>query len=294
MDLRLLRSFIAVADDQNICRAANKLHLTQSALSRRIKALESELGVTLLCRRAHSFSLTHAGRMLHKAGQELLRFDSDLEAKLKFEARQEILRIGYSPSLTGGMLGKAMHDFYQRKQNVRIEQYDITNKDMLSKLREGTIDMALTVVPDIESDDIRWQPIIEGCWRVIMSADHPWTSRKKVFAADFLHQELVIFHRTEYPAYWARVHPWLRTNKIPFRIAAECDGISSLLNAVEAGVGISLVPNRSITGVAAKVASRPLSGGPAAVVVSAGVRTHSQDNDILKLFVNCLQRAVGK
>ena len=60
MDLRLLRSFIAVADDQNICRAANKLHLTQSALSRRIKALESELGVTLLCRRAHSFSLTHA------------------------------------------------------------------------------------------------------------------------------------------------------------------------------------------------------------------------------------------
>ena len=85
MDLLLLRSFLAAADEQNICRASSNLHLTQSALSRRIKALENELGVVLLAREAHSFSLTPAGNFLHKHGPELLAHDAQLEGKVKLQ-----------------------------------------------------------------------------------------------------------------------------------------------------------------------------------------------------------------
>ena len=80
MELRQLRYFVAVAEEGNISRAAKKIFLTQSALSRQIKALEDEIGQCLLERQAHSIRLTPAGEILLREARDLLlRADQMLE-----------------------------------------------------------------------------------------------------------------------------------------------------------------------------------------------------------------------
>jgi molybdate transport repressor ModE-like protein len=74
MDLRQLRNFVAVAEQGNISQAAKEIYLTQSALSRQIKALEDEVGHPLLERQAHSIRLTSTGEVLLREGRELLQY----------------------------------------------------------------------------------------------------------------------------------------------------------------------------------------------------------------------------
>jgi len=289
MDLRLLRSFLAAADDQNICRAASNLHLTQSALSRRIKTFENELGVVLLDRGAHSFSLTSAGRMLHKHGPELLDHVAKLEEKIKAAACQQIIRVGYSPSLAAGLLAKAMQAFAGNHPRVRIELHDVTNKRMIADLCSKALDIALTVTPDIECEGILWQPIVQESWHVLISEKHPFCGQSVVMAESLAGQEIVIFDRTEYPAYWGRLQPWIRINKLAVKVSTECDGISSLTNAVEAGLGIAVVLERSIHGMTSHVISKPLVNGPETVAISVGVRRDSESDETILSFIESLK-----
>lgn len=291
MDLLLLRSFLAAADEQNICRASSNLHLTQSALSRRIKALENELGVVLLDRGAHSFSLTSAGRFLHKHGPELLDHDTKLEAKVKAAACQQVLRVGYSPSLAAGLLAKAMQAFARKHPRVRIELHDVTNKRMIADLCSKVLDIALTVKPDIESEGIHWQPIVQESWHVLISEKHPLRTQSVVMAEALTGQEIVIFDRTEYPAYWGRLHPWIRAKKLAVKVCTECDSISSLANAVEAGLGIAVVLERSIHGMSKHVISKTLVNGPETVSISVGVRRDSETNETILSFIEDLKNS---
>lgn len=291
MDLRLLRSFLAAATEQNICRAASNLHLTQSALSRRIKALETELDVALLDRGAHSFSLTSAGRLLQKYGPELLDHDAKLEEKVKFEASQQAIRVGYSPSLAAGLLARAMQAFAGIYPRVRIELHDVTNKRMIADLCCKALDIALTVTPDIEYESIHWRPIVQQSWHVLISDKHPLCMHSVVMAESLAGQEIVIFDRTEYPAYWGRLQPWIRANKLAVKVSTECDGISSLTNAVEAGLGIAVVLERSIHGMSKHVISKPLVNGPKTVSISAGVQRDSESDETILSFIEALKNA---
>ena len=94
MELRQLRYFIAAAEEGNISRAAQKIFLTQSALSRQIKALEEEIGQCLLERQAHSIRLTPAGETLLHAARELLQHADAVLEKVRAAGRELRLRVG--------------------------------------------------------------------------------------------------------------------------------------------------------------------------------------------------------
>ena len=98
---RQLRYFVAVAEAGNISRAAQKIFLTQPALSRQIKALEEEIGQCLLERQAHSIRLTPYGETLLREGRELLQH-ADLMLERVRAAGGLRLRVGYAPSLAAG------------------------------------------------------------------------------------------------------------------------------------------------------------------------------------------------
>src|SRR5205085_5151187 len=94
MELRQLRYFVAVAEEGNISRAAQKIFLTQPALSRQIKTLEDEIGQCLLTREAHSIQLTPAGEvLLHEARELLERAEAMLE-RVRFAGQGVRLRVG--------------------------------------------------------------------------------------------------------------------------------------------------------------------------------------------------------
>ena len=159
MELRQLRSFIAAAEEGNISRAAQRLNLTQPALSRQIKGLEEETGVALLERGAHSFKLTPAGEMLLREGRELIQRADGLLVRLQETARAQVLRVGYSPTLTAGLLGPAMEMFTQRHPRARVVLSDATSCEMVERLQKGELDVIVTVKPDREITNVTWETV---------------------------------------------------------------------------------------------------------------------------------------
>ena len=131
MDLRQLRNFVAVAEQGNISQVAKKIHLTQSALSRQIKALEDEVGHSLLARQAHSIRLTSTGEVLLREGRELLHHADQVLERVRIAGTGVRLRIGYAPSLAAGILSAAVENFTQTHPKAHVDLLDLSTTEML-------------------------------------------------------------------------------------------------------------------------------------------------------------------
>src|SRR5664279_412032 len=112
MELRHLRYFVIVAEEQNVTRAAERLHVSQPPLSRQIRDLEQELGVDLFRRTAKSLTLTEAGKIfLVEARAVLLRAEKAVLTVRAVAANERgQLRVGYAPSLTVEILPQALRE----------------------------------------------------------------------------------------------------------------------------------------------------------------------------------------
>ncbi|WP_166647322.1 LysR family transcriptional regulator [Prosthecobacter fusiformis] len=291
MELRPLRSFIAAAEDGNISRAATRLHLTQPALSRQIKGLEDELGVTLLERGAHSFSLTPAGELLLREGRVLLERADALENRVRATAKAQTIRVGYSPSLSAGILSPAMEAFSQVHPKARVELSDMTNQEMMDALVKGTLDVIVTVQPLKEMPEIIWTKVQQQTWRVALPRQHPLHAKKTLTPQDLNEQRLVVYSQRDYPDYWAFIGGWFKEHRINARIASECDGVTSLISAVEAGMGIALVVERIACLIPERIVLKPMSPQPQPIHISAGVLERQRNDKVFAVFVEELKRA---
>ncbi len=109
MELRHLRYFVAVAAHGSFNRAAEALHLTQPALSRQVKDLEEELGVPLLVRGQNTVKLTESGDLFYEEAREVLARANEAVQRVRGEARNETLRLGYAPSIIAGIMSAELH-----------------------------------------------------------------------------------------------------------------------------------------------------------------------------------------
>jgi DNA-binding transcriptional LysR family regulator len=293
MELRQLRSFVAVAEDGNISRAAQRLHLTQSALSRQIKALEEDLGVTLLDRGAHSIKLTQEGEVLLREGRQVLERADAAIAKVRAAGKAVTLRVGYAPSLTVGMLPVAIEAFTQRHPRVRVELQDLSSTEMQAGLEQGSLDVVVTVKPFKPASDAHWEPLHEEAWRVAINRNHPLHAKKTIAPADLDNQRMLLFCQRDYPEYWQRVTAWFKEHGINARVAGEYDGANSLVSAVEAGLGAALVVERMACSFPQRMLLKPIKPEPAPVCIAAGLPAARQNDPILRVFVEELKRAAG-
>src|SRR6059058_3848925 len=126
VELRHLRYFVAVAEMENVSRAALKLHVSQPALSRQIRDLEDEIGFCLLERTAKSVRLTEAGRAFLNDARELLRQADEAVKKARAIASEEPteLHIGYSPAPFAEVLPKILRAFQRAMPNVHVRLHD--------------------------------------------------------------------------------------------------------------------------------------------------------------------------
>lgn len=290
MELRQLRSFIAVAEDGVISRAAQRLHLTQSALSRQIKALEEDLGVTLLERSAHSVKLTQAGEVLLKEGRGVLERADAAVTKVRASGKAVLLRVGYAPTLTAGILPLAISAFTQKHPRVRVELLDLSSTEMRTGLDQGSLDVVMTVKPAKLDEAIHWESLLQEAWCVAMSPNHPLNAKKSIAPAHLDGARMVLFSQQEYPEYWQRVTSWFKGHGMNALIAGEYDGANSLASAIEAGLGVALVVERMACSFP-RLSLKPLKPEPEPVCIAAGVAAARRSDVILQVFVEELKRA---
>lgn len=254
MELRHLRYFVAVAEEQNVTHAAARLHVSQPSLSRQIHDLEDEMGVALFERTAKTVRLTNAGRLFLEETRAVLRRVDEAVAAAKAAgsgARGE-LRIGYAPFLTVEIVPRALRLFQEEHPGVQVKLRDLSTQEMARELRDRRLDLALLVV-DVAADFLPQCEFVElrryaVC--VAVSPAHRLARARKIGAPQLVAERLIAFSRDDYPEYHSWLNNLFSSVERPPVIAEEHDSATSLMAAVEAGRGVALVlePFKSFVG----------------------------------------------
>jgi DNA-binding transcriptional LysR family regulator len=246
MELRHLRYFVAVAEEENVTRAAERLHVSQPPLSRQIRDLEEELGVQLFERSAKAVRLTDAGRVfLNEARSVLDRVDEATRAvKAISSGASGELHVGYAPSLAVDILPRALRQFQSEMPGVRVMLHDLSTEEMLTGLRENKIAVALMVQQPAQNlralHSVQLQRYRVS---VAVSPIHPLARLKDLSLEQILSERIIGYSQKDYPEFlhWFARLPWPK-KKAP-RIAEEHDSVTSLIAAVEVGRGVAIVPD---------------------------------------------------
>ena len=291
MELRQLRYFVAVAEQGNISRAAKSIFLTQSALSRQIKALEDEIGQCLLERQAHSIRLTPVGDALLPDARDLLQHAEQVLERARDAGRGPRLRIGYAPSLAAGILSAAVESFTQAHPKARVELLDSSTNQMLIGVESGSLDVVLSVGEQRPTRGLTWELLARAPWRLAVSRNHPLAKRSRVTLAEVVRQPLLSFCQRDYPEYWGFIAGCLRQDNERPRIAAEYDGTENLMAAVESGLGVAFVTTHMARLFPKRVRFVTLACAPDPVPIAVGRRTDRADDKVLAVFVEEVRKA---
>ena len=174
LELRHLRYFVAVAEELNFSRAADRLHMAQPPLSAAIRQLEQELGTELLLRTTREVRLTDAGSTFLDGARrtlaELDRARSDAQRAAAGEIGQ--LRVGFSWSARFETLPAIGRAFRANNPDVSLLTEEIWNARMLPALRSGTIDLAIALCPEVAGEfsylSLRTEPVV-----ALLAQSHP-------------------------------------------------------------------------------------------------------------------------
>jgi DNA-binding transcriptional LysR family regulator len=243
MKLRHLRSFLAVGEASNFTKAAAQLGVAQPTLSRQVKDLEDEIGVDLLCRSPRGVTLTPEGKLFLEEIRELLKRIGESVEKVRALARDEYseLHVGYISAPTVEILPSGLAAFRKSVPNAKVLLYDLSSDELITGLRNGTLELAIMVQPigeqpaGIEFELLRTYPL---CVAVIPA--HPFARLKTIPLEKVAAEPLIGVSRRDFPEYYRNLDRIFAPSGVKPRIAVECDSGNSLLIEVEAGHGIAL------------------------------------------------------
>ncbi len=261
MELRHLRYFVAVAEAENVSRAALKLHVSQPGISRQIRDLEDEIGFLLLERSAKSVRLTAAGKVFLKEAREVL---AHVEAAVK-KAREVAkggggeIHVGYAPSLMVQILPATLRKFQDAFPDVRVALHDLSSEEMLAQLAAGKLQVALTVHPPAKMlRGLVFVELAHYAMVVAVAPNHPLAKLKAVTLRQVAPEPLIGLNRKDYPEYHVETRKLFAAVGLKPNFAEEHEGGTGIVAAVEAGRGVALVPSSLACIVGTRVKLIPL------------------------------------
>ena len=193
VELRHLRYFVAVAEELNFSRAAERLHIAQPALSAQIRSLEAQVGSELFSRTTRTVSLTSSGEMLLADAREILGRVDTAVAKLQAVARGErgALRIGFVAHGAGEVGMNILQDFGRRFPSIQTHLVSATSLEELQRhVRDRQTDLAFVWLP-LLYDELAALPLVSERKFVALHPDHPLAAKSAVTPSDLREVPLV-------------------------------------------------------------------------------------------------------
>ena len=194
MELKTLRSFLAVAREGNVTRAARSLHITQPALSRQLADLERDLGCELLVREARGVTLTEEGVLLRKRAEEIVSLADRAELELRTPTAEVAgdVWIGGGESQVVGLIAEVASQLAADHPGIRLRLYSGNGNDVLERVDKGLLDFGLVMGHEptsaYESIDMPWQ----DRWGVLMRRDDPLARRDSLTLDDVRERRLIV------------------------------------------------------------------------------------------------------
>src|SRR4051812_23398508 len=155
MDLRHLRTFLAVADQGTVSKASVDLGIAQPALSRQIKDLEEELGLRLFDRIRGRLVLTGEGEQLIMEGRNVLSAVRTFSERGQLLRRADygVLRVAATPQMLDGVLSTFLHVYAERRPNVKIKVIEAVGSTQLSMLERGDVHLSISLLQTIQAEN---------------------------------------------------------------------------------------------------------------------------------------------
>lgn len=284
MELRHLRYFVAVADEQSFTRAAERLHISQPPLSRQIQDLEEELGTPLFERGSRPLKLTEPGRFFYSHATRLLEQAAQAARATRRVARMERrLVIGFVASTMYGALPRLVRLFRAELPQVEIALEELSTLDQTEALKAGRIDVGFGRVrlddPSIQREVLREERLV-----VAIPVEHSLAiAGKPIVLAALENYEILVYPKKPRPGYADQVLSLFRDQGLQPAAVHEVQEIQTALGLVASGMGLCIVP----TGVSRlrpdEVVYRPLSDPQAVSPIIMSTRMHDRSEDIVVL-----------
>jgi DNA-binding transcriptional LysR family regulator len=243
VDTRLLRYFAAVAAEGNLTRAAERLFVSQPALTKQIRQLESQLGVRLFTRSRAGMTLTAAGRALaDRTPAVLAGWDQALrETKAAASRAAQVLRVGFMSSAANEATQEIIAAFGRRRPGWRVDMQQAAWSDPTAGLASGEVDAALLRLPFPGQDDVRIEVLLTEPRGVALPVTHPLAACDQISFRQLWDEPFVA--APEETGWWRDY--WLATDEReghPVRIGYVTDQPDAWLTAIASGYGIALAP----------------------------------------------------
>lgn len=243
MDLRRLRYFTAVAEELHFGRAAQRMHVVQSAVSHQLKLLEEELGFSLLERSRHNVRLTVSGEIFLPEARDLLRRADEAMRRARASADGTVgrLAVGFVDNVLWSMLPPILRDFRQRWPQVELTLHPLDRSAQIEALRTSVIDIGIMPSPSpghaLKSVALAEAPLVAA-----IPEGHPLAVRPTLSIVELADESFVLFPRRMNSRLLEIIVACCASAGFAPRIVQEAEQLHTLLALVSAGLGVTLVP----------------------------------------------------
>jgi DNA-binding transcriptional LysR family regulator len=252
MDVRQLEMFRAVVEEGGFTRASEKLHVSQSAISRQLKLLEEELGTLLLQRTGRGVILTPQGEILLRTANRIQRDLQEVAAQISdtHKLQRGMIHLGGGMTVCLNILPKLLKKFRTLYENIDLHLTAGTAEDLLRRLRAHEIDLLLLTLPQV-APDLEVIPVLKEEMVVVTGRNHPLTKQRVIDPRNVARYPLLLFESGSNSR--KVIDEFFFEREIPMEVIMETENVEIIKAMVASGLGVAILP---YTAIAADVRSR--------------------------------------
>jgi DNA-binding transcriptional LysR family regulator len=244
IELRHLRYFLAVAEELNFGRAAERLNITQPSLSRQIQNLEKELSIILFERNQRQIKLTPPGQiLLAEVEQILIRFDQGIQV-VKRASRGEIgqLTVGFQGSSVYDIIPISVKSFRDRFPDVEVIMQPMETSEQVIAIAENNLDIGF-VIPPITDANLKMEILLQEPLVLALPENHPLAAQSEIAIAALANEPLILASRDRGCGLHEQIFEIYQRAGLSPNVVCAAREMQVMLGFVAAGIGIALLPS---------------------------------------------------
>jgi DNA-binding transcriptional LysR family regulator len=243
MNFQRLRYFVAVAEELNFSRAAERLRMAQPPLSYQIKRLEEELGAQLFYRTKRSVRLTEAGRLLLAEARGLLVHAEQTASVVRRVGQGEVgrLTVGFVPSAANRVLPPILRDFGERYPGVELLLREVDPDRLLRALGDGRVDVGFLYLP-FDDESLEFRPVSREAFVAALPDTHPLSDEPRVALGELSGEPFVLTPRYQGAGLRDKIVEHCRRAGFEPKVIQEAWLMQTAVSLVAGGIGVTLVP----------------------------------------------------
>lgn len=234
-----LMYFQGVAETRNFTHAAERLNLSQSALSRAIQRLEDEVGQPLFERKPRSVELTDAGLIFQSRAEQILLIVEDMKAEISDDGQTGRLRIGAIPTIAPYFLPDLLRQFADQYPKANLVVQEDTTDNLVRRCKQGELDVAIVALP-IPAKYVEIDNLFEEELFLVLPPEHPLTQKKQIRLSDIQHEPFVLLNEAHCLS--DNIVSFCRQRSVHPLAVERANQLAMVQELVALSHGISLIP----------------------------------------------------